>query len=283
MSKGRIRKEIKKYFLLLVGGTLFCFWGGVVDGADNAACLKCHQNPRLSKGKKDGSLLSLYVNAASYQASVHGTAGLNCTDCHQEARPDVHPAEGFAAVNCANCHAEAAEDYKKTTHGMMLESSLENAPRCADCHTAHYIRKINEPESPVAPSRLAQTCAKCHEEARPERSLLANLASFRLKGHPKTGLNYRYDTQLCANCHPENAGHPQKETGKPICLKCHDKSYFTPLLLGPIHFKTSWESQPLFYIMRFFYGLGLATVIIAALGICAYRLYRRRKKEAKES
>ncbi len=283
MSKVAIRKELKKYFLLLVVGLLFCLWEGVVEGADNAACLKCHQNPRLSKGKKDGSLLALYVNAASFQASVHGTAGLSCTDCHQEARPDVHPAEGFAPVNCANCHAEAAEAYKKTTHGMMLESGLENAPRCADCHTAHYIRKINDPESPVAPAHLAQTCAKCHEEARPAPGLLTTLASFRLKGHPKTGLHYRYDTQICGNCHPENAGHPQKETNKSICLKCHDKSYSTPLLLGPIHFKISWESQPLFFIMRFFYGLGLTIIIIAAITSCAYYLYRRRKKGAKGS
>lgn len=283
MKKGQGKKIYEKYFILLICGVLLFIWAGAAQGADNAACLKCHQNPRLSKGKKDGALLSLYVNPPSFQASVHGAGGLGCTDCHQEARPDVHPAEGFAKVDCANCHSEAAESYKKTTHGMMWASGLEDAPQCADCHSAHYIRKIKDPESPVNAQNLPQACAKCHEEAKPVAGFLTTLASYRLKGHPKTGLNYRYDTQICANCHPENAGHPQKEGRKSICVKCHDKSYSTPALLGPIHFKVSWSSQPFFYIMRFIYGFGIVLIVIAAAGSYAYRLYGRRKKELEKT
>lgn len=278
MRKGQERKGYGKYFILLIWGALFFIWGGLAQGTDNAACLKCHQNPRLSKGKKDGSLLSLYVNEASFLASVHGASGLGCSDCHQEARPDFHPTEGFAKVDCSNCHQEAAEAYKKTTHGMLWASGLENAPQCADCHTAHYIRKINDPESSVTPKNLPQACAKCHEEAKPVHGFLATLASYRLKGHPKSGLNYRYDTQICANCHPENAGHPQKEVKKTTCVRCHDKSYATPALLGPLHFKPSWESQPVFLIMRFLYGFGIVIAIIAAAGTYTYHIYRRRKK-----
>lgn len=283
MRKSQERKKFAKYFILLIWGALLFICEGAAQGADNAACLKCHENPRLSKGKKDGSLLSLYINAASFQTSVHGAGGLGCTDCHQDARPDVHPAEGFAKVDCANCHEEAAEAYKKTTHGMMWASGLENAPQCADCHTAHYIRKIADPESPVNTQNLPQACAKCHEEAKPVSGFLANLASYRLKGHPKTGLNYRYDIQICANCHPENTGHPQKEMKNTACVRCHDKSYSTPALLGPIHFKVSWPSQPIFYIMRFIYGFGIAIIAIAAAGSYAYHLYRRRKKKAEKT
>jgi len=283
MSKSQERKGYEKYFILLLWGVLLFIWGGPAQGADDAACLKCHQNPRLSKGKKDGSLLSLYVNAESFRTSVHGAGGLGCTDCHQEARPDAHPAEGFAKVDCAQCHQEAVEAYKKTTHGMMWASGLENAPQCADCHTAHYMRKINDPASSVSAQNLPQACAKCHEEAKPGPGLLATLASYRLKGHPKVNLNYRYDTQICANCHPENTGHPQKEVRKSECVKCHDKSYATPALLGPIHFKVSWESQPVFYIMRFLYGIGIVMAVIVAAGSYAYHFYRRRKKASEKT
>ena len=72
----------------------------VPAAADDAECLKCHKNPLLSKGKKDGSLLSLYVNEGAFKASVHGAAGMSCTDCNQEAKPNFHPAEGFPQVGC---------------------------------------------------------------------------------------------------------------------------------------------------------------------------------------
>lgn len=282
----RIKKKInwgRYYFVLLLCGFLFFSGSEAIAAVDNAACLKCHKNPRLSKGKKDGSLLSLYVDESAFQVSVHGAAGLGCTDCHQDARPDVHPVEGIGAINCDNCHQDVAEAYKKTSHGMMLESGMENAPKCTNCHGAHYIRQIKDPASPLATPNISKVCAACHEEAKPVKGFLASLASFRLKGHPKTGLDQRYDTQNCVNCHPENTGHPQKEIVKSTCVRCHDKSYATPLLLGPIHFKNSGESQPLYYGLRIFYGVSLTMGVIAILSIYAYRFFRRRKIRSNKS
>lgn len=265
-------------------------WGVILIGgewlgwaADNTACLKCHKNPRLSKGKKDGSLLSLYVNEALFKSSVHGAADLSCTDCHQEARPDFHPAEGFPEVNCANCHPEAVEAFKKTTHGMMWASGIEKAPKCHDCHTAHYMRKMQDPQSSVAVKNLSRACAQCHEEAQPAKGFLAALATYRLKGHPKTGLDYRYDTQNCANCHPDNTGHPLKAPAASSCVKCHDKSYVTPLLSGPIHFKPSWERQPIPYLMQTLYGVGVAAIVVGIIGAYAFRIYRQRKKDSEKT
>jgi len=252
------------------------------QAADNAECLKCHKNPLLSKGKKDGSLLSLHVDEQAFKTSVHGAAGMGCTDCHQEAKPTFHPAEGFPQVGCANCHADSVEAYKKTTHGMVLESGLERAPKCQDCHTSHYIRKINDPESPVHPTRISTACSKCHEEAKPSQGLLVALATYRLKGHQKVDLSAKYDTQGCANCHPDNAGHPQKPL-TPVCLKCHDRSAKTPLLLGPIHFKVSFQEQPVPFILRILYGAGIIIGIMGCGVFFSYRAYRRRKNRKPDS
>jgi hypothetical protein len=253
------------------------FWAWAAQAADYAECMKCHKNPRLSMGNKDGSLLSLYLNEETFKASVHGAAGMGCTDCHQEAKPNVHPAEGFPKVGCANCHPESAEAYKQTSHGMMLESGVEGAPRCADCHTSHYIRKVSDPQSPVRASRLPRACAKCHEAARPPKGFFMALATYRIMGHPKADLEFRYDTQGCANCHPENAGHPQKKGPGPSCVRCHDPSAFSPLLLWPIHFKVSFREQPVPFLLRFFYGAGLILTVLACIVFFGYRTYIRKK------
>jgi len=239
--------------------------------------LKCHQNPRLSKGKKDGTLLSLHVDEKAFQASVHGAAGMGCSDCHPEAKPNVHPAEGFAEVGCAGCHQDSAEAYKQTAHGMMLESGMERAPRCQDCHTAHYVRKIADPLSPVQASRIPETCARCHEAAKPAQGVFLPLATYRIMGHPKSSLEYRYDTRGCANCHPENTGHPQKKGPVPPCVKCHDPSASAPLLLGPMHVKLSLWEQPVPFLLRFIYGAGLVVAILACVAFLGYRSYTRRK------
>jgi hypothetical protein len=278
MSSGRRQGGCKARWFLLPFFTFFLFWATTAQAAENADCLNCHKNPRLSKGKKDGSLLSLYVNEEAFKASVHGAAGMGCMDCHQEAKPTFHPAAGFPEVGCASCHPDQVETYKKTTHGMVWESGQERAPQCQDCHTSHYMRKIIDPQSPVQASRLPGVCVKCHEEAKSPEGLLATLATYRLMGHRKVNLADRYDTQGCANCHPENTGHPQKQGATPSCVQCHDRSLSSPLLLGPIHFKMSFADQPIPYILRILYGGGLTFVVIGGIGFFAYRFYLRKKK-----
>ena len=257
---------------------LFFFWAVAASAAENAECLKCHKSPLLSKGKKDGSILSLYVNEEAFKSSVHGAAGMGCTDCHQEAKPNFHPAEGFPEVGCASCHPDAVEAYKKTTHGMVLESGVEGAPKCQNCHTSHYIRKISDPQSPVNAAHLRAACFQCHWQAEPPKGFLITLATYRITGHPKVYLGERYDTSVCASCHPENAGHPQKPPS-PVCLRCHDRSAPTPLLLGPIHSKISFQDQPVPFFLRILYGAGLVILVLGIIAFLSFRFYQKRQKK----
>ena len=256
------------------------FWAWTAQAADNAECLKCHQNPDLSKGAKDGSIRSLYVNEGAFQASVHGAAGMGCADCHQDAKPTVHPAEGFPEVGCASCHPDSGEAFKKTVHGMALESGLDRAPKCQDCHTSHYIRKIIDPLSPVRASNLSSACSSCHEQAIPPKGILATLATYRITGHRKVNMADKVDTQKCANCHPENTGHPQKEITT-LCNRCHDRSLPTPLLLGPIHLRMSFKDQPVPFLLRILYGAGLVVIVIGCVAFFSYRVYLRKKTKKK--
>jgi hypothetical protein len=281
MFKGERRGGCKRGWGFLFFAFLL-LWALPAQAADNAECLKCHKNPGLSKGKKDGSLLSLYVAEAAFQASVHAAAGMGCTDCHQEAKPNFHPAEGFPEVGCTSCHPDAFEAYKKTTHGLVLESGLEGAPKCQDCHTSHYIRKIHDPQSPVQAARLPAVCSKCHEEAQPPKGFLAALATYRITGHRKVYLASEYDTRVCANCHPENAGHPQKSLS-PACIRCHSRSAETPVLLGPIHSKMSFKDQPVPFFLRILYGVGLVILGIGFVAFFSFRFYQKKKKEGTDT
>ena len=283
MFSGQRQSGCKVRWFLLPFFLFVFFWATPVQAAENADCLNCHKNPRLSKGKKDGSLLSLYVNEEAFKTSVHGAAGMGCTDCHQEAKPNFHPAAGFPEVGCASCHPDQMETYKKTTHGMLWDSGDERGPKCQDCHTSHYIRKVKDPQSPVQASRLPGVCVKCHEEAKSPEGFLESLATYRLLGHGKVNLADRYDTQRCANCHPENTGHSQKPGTASSCVKCHDRSLSSPLLLGPLHFKMSFSDQPIPYLLRILYGAGLIFVVIGMIGIFAYRFYLRKKKAGEGS
>ena len=279
MFKGQCPFGCIKRWLWLPFFVFFLFCAVFVPAAaEDTECLKCHKNPLLSKGKKDGSLLSLYVNEESFRASVHGAAGMSCTDCHQEAKPNFHPAEGFPEVGCASCHPEAVEAYRKTTHGMVLESGVEGAPKCQACHTSHYIRKINDAESPVNAAHLPAACSKCHWQAEPLKGFLATLATYRINGHRKVNLGTEYDTKGCVNCHPENAGHPQKQGIAASCMKCHDRSVQTPLLLGPIHTRMSFQDQPVPFFLRFLYGAGIIIVAVGFIGFFSFRCYQKRKK-----
>jgi hypothetical protein len=278
MKKGGVRAE----WIWLPIFALFLFGAGLAAAADNAECLKCHKNAKLSKGKKDGSLLSLYVNEDAFQASVHGAAGMSCVDCHQEAKATHHPAEGFPEAGCAACHADQLEAYKKTSHGMMRESGMENAPRCADCHTAHYIRKIADPRSPVSEARLPEVCVQCHWQAKQPSGFFTALATYRIMGHPKGDLGEKYNLGSCEKCHPENTGHPQKPL-QTTCGRCHDKSLSTPAILGPLHVRMTFAENPLQFILRILYGLGFVVAVAAGVGFFGYRTYKKKKAPKSEA
>lgn len=269
-------RTAKKFWLPVFALSLLFF--GPPAKADDSECFRCHKNPRLSKGKKDGSLLSLHVDEGRYQASVHGAAGLGCTECHAEAKAAYHPAEGFPEVDCAACHADQLAAYRKTAHGMMREGGMENAPKCADCHTAHYIRKAADPLSPVSEARLPAACAQCHWQADRPSGFFTFLATYRIMGHPKTNLGENYTTAACGKCHPENAGHPEKPL-QTTCNRCHDKALENPLLLGSLHLQMTFADNPLAYLLRIFYGLGFFAAVIGGAGFFGYRTYRKRKAQ----
>ena len=93
----------------------------------------------------------------------------SCTSCHQgHYLLDPESADfQLQLVNlCGNCHADLSGRYTMSVHGELTQLGYVAAAQCAECHGAHDIRPVNDPESSLAAgaSRL-QTCQKCHSYA----------------------------------------------------------------------------------------------------------------------
>ncbi|GAI76868.1 unnamed protein product, partial [marine sediment metagenome] len=66
---------------------------------------------------------------------------------------------------CGSCHGDLSETYTETIHGKAYTLGYLKAAKCSDCHGAHDIRKIDDPDSHVGFKKVVQTCQKCHPDA----------------------------------------------------------------------------------------------------------------------
>jgi hypothetical protein len=244
-------------------------------------CSACHQDTTLSKTSPDGTVKNLYVDPAAFMKSVHAEAGFTCVDCHEDAQPSEHPAEGLTPVDCQNCHDDIAEIQAESTHGRLLKEGETEAPNCHDCHSTHSVMRSDNPLSTVHPDNLQKTCGACHtNEAAPiiceaaldfargdttalERislpSALAMLTT-RLKGHGKTDFGCSYSTKNCTNCHTDVTKHSGSTQQAPVCSKCHDMQR-SSLLFGKIH-KPTIFTGPLVILLLIMYVLCIGGLIL---------------------
>jgi cytochrome b subunit of formate dehydrogenase len=105
----------------------------------------------------DTSMPSAEKLVAQLRSSVH--AKLDCSDCHA-------PKQGSRDIGkgqCTSCHEKEAKAYAQTVHAQAVKDKHEQAADCDDCHGMHDVRKVNDPESKVAPRNTPRTCGKCHE------------------------------------------------------------------------------------------------------------------------
>lgn len=128
--------------------------------------------------------------SAQFSASVHGAAAARgvraaptCTDCHGEhsIRPPRESggplAPGRRAGACEDCHRSArlatrfglpkdrVRTFESSFHGLAGRGGDVKAADCASCHGWHDVLPSSDPRSRVHPSRLSETCGRCHPGA----------------------------------------------------------------------------------------------------------------------
>lgn len=184
--------------------------------AQQPACLDCHSDRSLTK-EAGGRQVSVWVDAAAFQASVHGALG--CGACHSDVKDYPHePAP--KPVSCAGCHPEADAQYRTGVHARLTKNGVP-AASCVSCHGKHDILPKTDSKSRTFHMNVAPTCAQCHpKEGKPFDQ------SIHGRGIRVAGLLV---SATCSDCHKAHDTLPQSDPRSTVarsnlpntCSRCH--------------------------------------------------------------
>lgn len=172
--------------------------GGQIEAAVCIDCHDPHNTVSLHQSRVKSALACRQCHVTvydEYDASAHGKALReenntdvpSCGYCH-----GVHSIKSLRTAQsrlkspelCGSCHADEAlmskydistdvfetyvTDFHGTTVAMFEKQSPDaetNKAVCYDCHGAHAIRAVDDPEAAVIKDNLLVTCQKCHPDA----------------------------------------------------------------------------------------------------------------------
>ena len=224
------------------------------------SCSQCHAGVNASH-LRPCSTITQPVDCASCHAevgqefmlSIHGVLlakqdpnGPTCKECHgtHEVLGKLNSKSPTFPTNvpdlCARCHREGekaavryvgtqhqiVERYTESIHGKGLKKSgLTVTAMCTNCHSAHSILPKSDPASTVNPTRLPETCGRCHFgiEEQFNKSVHATQQGKTDKPLP-----------VCNDCHSAHTIRRADEQGFKLeimnqCGRCHEqisKTYF---------------------------------------------------------
>jgi cytochrome b subunit of formate dehydrogenase len=214
-------------------------------------CVECHEDaarlphePRLQLQTCATSChaeeAKAYPKGSHYEA-LHRADPLapTCVSCHgghqilaiSDSRSKQHRLNSIFL--CAECHENhpnptpggyaprtQIQAYLRSAHGKAIaEAGLVAAPTCADCHGAHAVHPVSDPESPVHRTRIYKTCGGCH---------VGILAIYEKSLHGKLAAAGNLDAPVCTDCHTshEIIQHDKvafKLASGDRCGKCHEE------------------------------------------------------------
>ena len=219
----------KRLPFLLAVALLLLIVATAAYARSNDDCLACHSDSTLTMTKA-GKTVSAYVSGHVFDASVHGDAGIGCTDCHQGfSADDVPHKQTSAIVDCGQCH-----DVKLMPPQGAKYHLAHSSLKCWDCHGTHDIK-------PADKITGDKKCLSCH--TREKKFLASSHASAKigqksftcetchLKAHEvrsTTGISGVAIDSLCSQCHKDVAsdvaGGIHKKAfadGTLTCVTCH--------------------------------------------------------------
>lgn len=185
--------------------------------------------------------------------SAHGQHGISCHECHggDPAQSDKALAKaaatGYIGIPdkretvqaCGSCHSDVEYMnpyglrtdqlalYKTSHHGKKLaDENNERVAVCSDCHGAHDILPISDPQSRVYPANIPQTCGKCHGDPKVMEGSGFSTEVYKDWRHGVHGTAMLdrgvQGAASCASCHGSHGAVPPgvKDIGT-ACGKCH--------------------------------------------------------------
>ena len=222
--------------------------------------------PAVALGAKDSCFDCHSVmegTSIRFKNDIHYKNGISCADCHGGDRNSDDPNISMSAQRgfkvrvtrdavgqyCGRCHSDAAfmkrynakqrvdqmALYATSVHAGVPAGSDTVAATCVDCHGVHNTRAVSDPESTVAPARLARTCGRCHADT---------AALFQKSAHAPVFVTS--EMASCATCHASHAilrvSGDMLAGGRAVCAKCHEpdsKGGRTAAALGRA-FENAW-------------------------------------------
>lgn len=213
-----------------------------------SSCILCHR-------QLDGAALE----PTNHLDDIHMQRGLSCDDCHGgdptkggDEDPSLAHDEGKGWREkptrleipgfCARCHADASymkqfnpatrvdqlSEYRTSVHGQQNAKGDDRTAVCIDCHGVHGIQAVKDPRSTVYPTRVADTCARCHNDS----GLMANYGlevgqatAYKTSVHAHA-ITEKGDLSAptCNDCHGSHgAAPPGVATVAQVCGSCHTR------------------------------------------------------------
>lgn len=212
--------------------------------------------------------------AEAFKKDLHHAAGVTCADCHggdptaEDMEAAMSPDKGYRGVPktpdipriCAKCHGGADDKFKNSFHlaNVMqdFESSIHGSawkqgsggPTCVSCHGIHNILSVEDPASPVYPTHVVKTCAKCHSDADYMKKFNPSLTvdqyeKYRTSVHGKKNAAGDSKAATCVSCHSNHLIYAVKDPRSPVsltsvpttCAKCHSD----PKYMADYHIPTT--------------------------------------------
>jgi hypothetical protein len=214
------------------------------------SCVGCHTSDLFEAKAR--------TTMQRFHDDVHAQVGLSCHDCHG-GNPDPNADMGAAmdpkfAPNpfrgtpkrteipefCGRCHSSATfmkrfnpaarvdqvTEYWTSVHGQRLKKGDDNVATCIDCHSVHDIRRKSNPDAPVYGTHVAETCSRCHSDAKRMATYgipTDQYSRWRVSVHAKALLE-KGDmvAPTCNDCHGNHgATPPGVESVSFVCGHCH--------------------------------------------------------------
>lgn len=240
-------------------------------------CAHCHSDRKLMarRGITIPDAVQLFRMSAHGRSNKEGAA--RCNDCHESHRLKraTDPTSSIYRTNipttCAKCHKKEVAAYRIGVHGQALARGVIAAPVCTDCHGEHMIRGPHDPDSPVSPGHITETCARCHEAVGIRQTFglpSGRLSTYRDSFH---GLAARGGSPVVANCASCHGFHDILPSTDPrslvssarlatTCGRCHPGAGIK-FQVGPVHVAMATPNQPPLYWTRWIYMMLIAGTI----------------------
>jgi hypothetical protein len=212
------------------------------------SCVQCHQD--LAGEMQEPVKLSAQ--------DIHFKNGLSCANCHggnpADETPEgaMNPKKGFVgrparakiAALCASCHSnaefmrrfspqariDAYPEYLTSVHGKKYQAGDPNVAVCTDCHGFHGVRAAKDANSPVYVTNVADTCGRCHSDAKRMSSYGIATNQVQLYTSSVHGIALLKNRDLaaptCNSCHGNHgAAPPGIDSVANVCGQCHARQW----------------------------------------------------------